>query len=183
MTVKRGKPRVVVSKCLLGGKCRWDGVPKPDERVLELAGSVEFIPVCPETGIGLGVPREAIRIVVSGKELRLVEKKTGRDLTDRMKRFAAETLGAFADIDGLILKDRSPSCGVRNAGVYSTRRSADTVSKTSGFFAKEAIRKFRGKPIVTEGRLASGPAREEFMRKICLSAGSRADRIRVGSKE
>ncbi|MBF0217618.1 MAG: DUF523 domain-containing protein [Candidatus Omnitrophica bacterium] len=174
----KNRPKVAVSKCLLGARCRWDGVPRPDERVMEIAGSVEFIPVCPETGIGLGVPREPVRIVSSGKEVRLIEKSTGRDLTDRMMRFASKTLGALADIDGFILKDRSPSCGVRNAGVYASRRSADPVRKTSGFFAKEAIRKFRGTPVVTEGRLASGPAREEFLRKITLSARGRADRIR-----
>src|ERR1700689_3950756 len=84
--------RIGVSSCLLGEQVRFDGGHKRSDFLTETLGRfVEFVPVCPEMEIGLGVPRESIRLVRDGKDadaIRLVGNKTGLDHTDKMNAFA-----------------------------------------------------------------------------------------------
>jgi uncharacterized protein YbbK (DUF523 family) len=82
------KPRVVVSRCIGFEAARWDGKIIVDKFIRSLNSYVEFIPVCPEIEIGLGVPREPIRIVKRGNELRLIQPATGLDFTEKMQQFA-----------------------------------------------------------------------------------------------
>ena len=78
------RPRVVVSKCLQFAACRYNGQMLNDPVVALLKEHVEFLPVCAECEIGLGVPREPIRIVQQGNELRLLQPATGHDATAAM---------------------------------------------------------------------------------------------------
>jgi uncharacterized protein YbbK (DUF523 family) len=80
------KPQVVVSKCLGFAACRYDGAMISDDFVRRLAAHVTFRPVCPEMEIGLGCPRDPIRVVLAGKELRLMQPATGRDVTEAMRQ-------------------------------------------------------------------------------------------------
>src|SRR5271154_5134987 len=116
------RPRVGVSACLLGENVRWDGGNKRDRFVLEVLGAdFELVPVCPEVELGLGVPRDPIDLVHSSGPTRLVNAKTGEDLTPRMERFAAERLEALAKLDlrGYVFKARSPSCGLSVGGLFA----------------------------------------------------------------
>jgi len=74
----------VVSKCLQFAACRYNGQMLNDPVVALLKEHVEFLPVCAECEIGLGVPREPIRIVQQGNELRLLQPATGHDATAAM---------------------------------------------------------------------------------------------------
>src|ERR1019366_9610855 len=80
--------RIGVSSCLLGEQVRFDGGHKRSDFLVEMLGRfVEFVPVCPEVDIGLGVPRETLRLVRDGNAAhvaRLVTNKTGIDHTDKM---------------------------------------------------------------------------------------------------
>ena len=112
------RPRVVVSKCLEFEACRWNGDMVSSDVVRLLKPHVDFHPVCPEAEIGLGIPREPVRIIVLQGEPHLVQHKTERDMTDTMRHFAGELFDALGEVDGFILKFRSPSCGLKDVNQY-----------------------------------------------------------------
>ena len=118
------KPKVIISKCLGFEACYYSGQMFNIDFVDKLGKYVEYHPVCPEMEIGLGVPRQTIRIVRSKdnkKELRLYQPKTEKELTEKMDGFSEEFLNKFDNIDGIIFKERSPSCGPKNVKVYWER--------------------------------------------------------------
>lgn len=133
------KPRVAVSACLLGQKVRYDGDHKHDLLISgELGAWFELVPLCPEVGIGLPVPRPPIQVTRQQDTLRVVGVDNPEvDVTDALKRHALEVEGA---IDGLILKARSPSCGVGSTPVY--QNGQDTGERTDGLFAAALHQRF-----------------------------------------
>src|SRR5512135_2740954 len=107
--------RIGISMCLLGEGVRFDGGHKRDAFLVDTFGRyVEWLPVCPEVDIGLGTPREPIRLARTGRDIRLVGVKSGADHTVAMRAYAdrkAEELAA-SDLCGYVLKKDSPSCGM-----------------------------------------------------------------------
>src|SRR5210317_341071 len=96
-SLDRSSIRIGISSCLLGEKVRFDGGHKHDRYLTETLGQYfEWVPVCQEVEIGLGTPRETIRLVQLGEDTRLVTTKTGVDLTDRMKEFSQKRVAALA---------------------------------------------------------------------------------------
>ena len=128
----RVKPVVVVSQCLGFAAVRYNGAMLQDDFVRALGEHVRFVQVCPEVGIGLGVPRDPIRIVGKGSERRLVQPATGRDVTAPMERFSRNFLESVEPVDGFILKSRSPSCGIKDVKVHANMEAAATIGKTAG---------------------------------------------------
>src|SRR5512140_1748762 len=106
--------RIGVSSCLLGKKVRYDGQHKRDPFLTEtLDPFVEWVPVCPELELGLGVPREPIRLVGRPEAPRVAER-SGTDHTAAMRAFAEARVATLAaeDLAGWITKKDSPSCGM-----------------------------------------------------------------------
>ena len=103
------KPRVGVSACLIGQPVRWDGTDKLIDHVAALAEHFELVAVCPEDEVGMGTPREPIRI---NRRHRLVGVKSNTDHTDAMIAWASKRLDELGPLDGYVFKARSPSCGV-----------------------------------------------------------------------
>lgn len=102
------KEKILVSACLLGIECRYDGKSKPNKKVLKLAKKKILIPVCPEILGGLPTPREPAE-----KRGKKVITKSGKDVTKQFEKGAREVL-KIAKILGIkkaILKQKSPSCG------------------------------------------------------------------------
>ncbi|RWZ58909.1 DUF1722 domain-containing protein [Halobacillus fulvus] len=175
-------PRVVVSQCLEFEEVRYNGAVIPDKTVQRMKPFVEFIPVCPEVGIGLGVPRDVIRIVDQGQE-RLVQPKTGEDLTDDMVHFAKEFIDSLPDVDGFLLKNRSPTCGIHDVKVYQDSQHGQVIGKTTGFFAKEILSRHSGLAIEEEGRLKNFTLRHHFLTKLFTLADFRDVRQKGRSKD
>ena len=111
------RPVVVISKCLGSEYCRYDGQMISCETAEKLRPFAEFIPICPECEIGLGVPRDPIRLV-NGRALRLVQPATGLDITEKMQGFVTDFLDKLQIVDGFILKSKSPSCGLRTTKLF-----------------------------------------------------------------
>ncbi len=165
------KPLVVISKCLQFDACRYNGQMISFDLIDRLKDHVLFKPVCPEVEIGLGIPRDPIRVVRVGTEFRLVQPTSGRDLTEAMSAFSAEYLTALSDADGFVLKSRSPSCGVKDVKTYRGPDNPNTTDeKTSGFFAAEVLRRFPHLAIEDEGRLMNFKLREHWLTKLFLMA-------------
>ena len=123
------RPRVGVSRCLVGDEVRYDGTHRLDETVIALLGPyVEWVPVCPEVEIGMGTPREPIQLVTSpdgvrslGERVRLVGVTSGQDWTERMHAWARDRARELAalDLSGYVFKARSPSCGIDHVVVHA----------------------------------------------------------------
>jgi uncharacterized protein YbgA (DUF1722 family)/uncharacterized protein YbbK (DUF523 family) len=167
------KPSVVVSKCLGLAACRYNGQVIPDRFVKELAAHVEFVPVCPEVEIGLGVPRNPVRLLSSAGKLRLVQPATGRDVTEAMGRFAEQFLASLGEVDGAVLKGRSPSCGIKDVKVYPAAARVGSTARGAGLFGGAVVARFPGLPVEDEGRLRNFKIREHFLTRLFALASFR----------
>ena len=160
------KPVLVTSKCFEFDACRYNGVMIPNNFVQKLEPFVKFVPVCPEVEIGLGVPRDVIRVVeVKGKKL-LVQPTTGKEVSKSMYKFADGFLNSLESVDGFILKSRSPSCGINNAKVFPNADNPVPIGKGPGLFAEKVLEKYPGVAIEDEGRLLNYNIREHFLTKL-----------------
>ena len=81
-------PRIVVSKCIEFDHCRYNGQMISSNLIKELKPFIDFLPTCPEVEIGLGVPRDSIRIVLKDDKKMLVQPATGKDVTEDMEEFS-----------------------------------------------------------------------------------------------
>jgi len=160
------KPIVVTSKCFEFDACRYNGVMIPNNFVQKLEPFVKFVPVCPEVEIGLGVPRDVIRVIErKGKKL-LLQPTTGKELSKSMYKFAQRFLNSLDSVDGFILKSRSPSCGINNAKVFPDAENPIAIRKGSGLFAEKVLERYPGIAIEDEGRLLNYNIREHFLTKL-----------------
>lgn len=157
-----------VSACLLGQEVRHDGGHKRCASVVEdLARVVELVPVCPEVEIGLGVPREPIRLEApnpaGGGGLRLVAPGSGRDLTERMADYAEQRVAALRALRlaGYVTKSKSPSCGLA-ATVQGGDRTAP------GAFISVLRARLPGLPIIEETELDDPAARAAFLAAVLV---------------
>jgi uncharacterized protein YbgA (DUF1722 family)/uncharacterized protein YbbK (DUF523 family) len=159
--------RIGISSCLLGEKVRYDGGHKHDRFITDtLGGYFEFVPVCPEMELGLGAPRETMRLEQADDGVRLVMNKSGVDLTAPMRDFAAARVRKLEseDLSGYILKSDSPSCGLLRVRVYA---STGMPSRTGrGLFAEALAERFTFLPIEEEGRLFDPRLRENWVESV-----------------
>lgn len=156
-----------ISACLLGQSVRYDGGHKLDPFLAETLGRfVTFVPVCPETECGLGVPREAMRLVGDPAHPRLVTIHSGIDHTQRMAAWAAKRVEELAreDLCGFIFKSRSPSSGMERVKVYTGEGAP--VKKGVGLFARAFMDRLPLLPVEDEGRLHDPVLRENFITRI-----------------
>lgn len=158
--------RVGVSGCLLGEAVRFDGNHKRDGFLVDALGPhVTFVSVCPEVGVGMGVPRETVRLVAGDSGPRMVAPGSGADWTDRMEAWAAARVAELAEMDlcGFVLKKDSPSCGLERVRVYD---GAGAQRTGRGLFAAALARAMPLLPLEEEGRLNDPALRESFVERI-----------------
>ena len=167
------RPKVVVSRCLEFDHCRYNGDMISSPVVAKLKEYVDFLPVCAEVEIGLGVPRKPVRIVLDRGEHRLVQPSSGKDVTEDMKTFCSRFLDSMEDVDGFILKFRSPSCGFKDVKVYSSAEGRGAVGKTSGYFGGAVLERYPLLPTEDEGRLRNARIKEHFLTKLFTFAAFR----------
>ena len=165
------RSRLGVSSCVLGAAVRSDGGHKHDRFLTDVLGRyVEWVPVCPEVEIGLPIPRDTLRLVGTPDAPRLVQEKTGEDLTARMERYAGDRVHALAelDLDGYVLKRASPSCGLFRVRVY--RDNGIPATDGRGLFAAALTAALPALPVEEEGRLTDPVIRENFIERIFVAA-------------
>jgi uncharacterized protein YbbK (DUF523 family) len=117
--------RIGISSCLLGERVRYDGGHKRDSFLADIFGRyVEWVAVCPEFEMGLGVPRESLRLVNEHGPVQLIAPNSGLDHTDLMTTYAEKRLTELEtqQLCGYVLKRGSPSCGMER--VRSIARSS-----------------------------------------------------------
>lgn len=159
--------RIGISSCLLGQPVRWDGGHKRDAFLTEqLAPFVEWVPVCPEIEIGMGVPRETIRLSTRDGELRLVAERSGTDWTEPMRAWSTRRVRRLDDLDlcGYVLKKDSPTCGMERVRVWNARGMAE--KRGRGLFAEALIAGCVSLPVEEEGRLSDPRLRENWIERV-----------------
>ena len=169
------KPILVVSRCLGFDCCRYDSQMVESPFMAALRPWAHLLTVCPEMEIGLGVPREKIRIVGKNTDkMKLFQPATGRDLTRQMQRFARGFVKQLDVVDGFLLKSKSPSCGLGTCKLFeSEEKEAKIIGRVSGFFAAEVERVFGAYPMTDEHRLEDDRRREQWLTAVFTLAAFR----------
>ena len=162
------KISIGISSCLLGETVRFDGGHKHDPYLTETLGPFfEYVPVCPEVGCGLPVPREAMHLVGTPENNRLVGIKSGKDYTEQMEAYCARAVKELRgrDLYGFIFKSKSPSSGLFSVTLYLPDGN-HTARRTSGLFARAITRAFPSLPCEENGRLHDPLLRENFIERV-----------------
>ncbi|MHB8535614.1 MAG: YbgA family protein [Sulfuricaulis sp.] len=158
--------RLGISSCLLGEKVRFDGNHKHDSYLTGTLGRVfEWVPVCPEVAIGLGIPRLPIRLAGARAAPRAVGVGDPRvDVTDRLADFGRRQARRLDDISGYVFKSRSPSCGLERVKIYQRGRAP--ASRGRGIYAAAFLAAQPWLPAEEEGRLGDPRLRENFIERV-----------------
>jgi len=168
MTINtQAKPKIGVSACLLGEKVRFDGGHKRDRFLTDLFGNfVDWVAVCPEMEVGMGVPRETVRLVGPPDDPKMIAEKSGRDWTSEMRRFSARRVAQLADqgLSGYIFKKSSPSCGMERVKLYD--KGGPPSRHGRGLFAAAVMQGLPLLPVEEEGRLNDLGLRENFIERV-----------------
>ena len=158
-------PRVGISECLLGHHVRYNGGHKRDPLLLDAFGEhVEWVPVCPEVEVGMGTPREAVRLVHRNGALRMLTIETGIDYTERMHEWSRRRIAqlAAADLDGYVLKSDSPSCGLEGIPLFE-----EGEGRTGrGLFAAALIEALPLLAVEDDRRLRHAQVRDAFVARV-----------------
>lgn len=156
--------RIGVSACLVGEKVRYDGGDKRDAYIADVLGrAFTLVPVCPEVGCGLPVPRPVMRLEGEAAHPRLVVIESHRDLTEQMLAWCQGKVRDLEqeDLSGFILKARSPSCGLC-VEVFSPEGKGCG----RGLFAAALTTNFPRLPVEEEGCFADAGPREVFIARV-----------------
>lgn len=160
------KLKLGVSSCLLGESVRYNGEHKRDSTVIDLLGQqFEAVPVCPEVELGMGVPREPVRLVANdASSERMVGSESGKDWTQAMVDFNSIKLEALRqqNLSGFIFKSRSPSCGPGNVPLHHEQEKSSTV----GLFAHALMQYFPSLPVIDEEALQDEIVRQDFVARV-----------------
>ena len=175
MTVEPPLATVAVSECLLGKNVRWNGDHNGDcwpRRTIQAL--FRLVGICPEVGIGLGVPREPIRLVGSPATPRAVAvRDSSRDHTTALQRFARSKAGLLDTVHGYVFADRSPSCGLAGVKIFAAN---DTFVRAGrGVFAAAVLTAHPDLPAVDAGTLNEHDALLRFVFAVARRAGQRND--------
>lgn len=163
------KPILGVSACLLGHEVRYDGGHKHQRFITDtLSEYFDFLPICPEVDIGLGVPRPTIQIrqINDDGDVRLINPRLeAGDLTAKMQTYANQRVADLGHLAGYILKKDSPSCGMERVPVV-INDSGHRVRQGVGFYALALQQRWPLLPVEEEGRLNDASIRENFFERI-----------------
>lgn len=188
MTLETEAPiRIAISACILGAEVRFDGGHKLSKYLRDTFGAyVEYVPVCPEMDIGLGSPRETLRLVRSGEEgqARLIARKSGGEYTRTMLAYARKKVAELADLDlqGAIVQKGSPSCGMERVRIYPEEGGTPS-RRGRGLFTQVLMERFPFLPVEEDGRMNDPKLRENFIERVFAYRRIRdlfASRWRVG---
>ncbi len=161
--------KIGVSSCLLGQEVRYDGGHKRDPYITNVLGQFfDFVPLCPEAGAGLGIPRPTMRLVRLPQGIRAVEiKHPDVDHSDVLSSYIDQVIPQLQTVSGYILKKNSPSCGMERVKVYHPDKPNLPPERDGvGLFARSLRERFPLLPVEEEGRLCDPVLRENFIERV-----------------
>jgi uncharacterized protein YbgA (DUF1722 family)/uncharacterized protein YbbK (DUF523 family) len=161
-----GKPTLGISACLLGSEVRYNGGHK-ESRLCNrvLSEYFDFAPVCPEVAIGMGIPREPIRLIgdpLAPRAVGTVSREV--DVTEPLAAYGERMAGELTDICGYIFMQQSPSCGLHRVKVYQDNGRPSEPGR--GIFAEAFCARHPNLPVEEDGRLNDPILRENFITRV-----------------
>lgn len=172
--------KIAVSACLLGEPIRYDKTGQRDRFITDKLGKyASFIPFCPEH-LAFGTPRETIRIVLEDEQKKVITVFSKADVTEAMSEAMAHELRKIQSepICGIILKSKSPSCGLGSTKYYN---GAMSKGKKDGLFATLCKEHFVDFPIEEEARLIDPWLRENFVMQLFAYGDAQALQKKIQS--
>ena len=136
------KKKAIVSACLLGELVRYDGQTKINNSVIEALKEYEIIPFCPEDPV-MGTPRERISVIKVDDEYKVLTDNTNIEVTTALKLQTLKVMEAHPDADIVVLKSKSPSCGLGTTPILNLSR--EELKKGNGVAAELFDEKFTGR--------------------------------------
>jgi len=162
--------KVGVSACLLGQEVRYNGSHKRSRYIQDvLSEYFDFLPLCPEMGIGMGVPRKPIRLITtSGNNEEGIEAALSEDnnvrFTEALKQYAHTQAKHLTDASGYIFMQKSPSCGYTRVKLY--HENGNPLEVAQGIYAAELDKVLPLMPKEEAGRLSDPMIRENFITRV-----------------
>ncbi|WP_095079718.1 DUF523 and DUF1722 domain-containing protein [Pseudomonas sp. Irchel s3h17] len=169
------KPKIAISACLMGAEVRYNGGHKASRLCSQVLGNyVECVPVCPEVAIGLGVPREPIRLVGDLRQPHAVGTLNPElDVTQQLADYGQQMAGELGDICGYVFMQKSPSCGLERVRVYHTNGNPQD-GGARGIYAQAFCARHPSMPVEEDGRLNDPILRENFLTRVFVYAAWQA---------
>ena len=157
---------VGISSCLLGQEVRYNGGHTRSKYcVNHLSRIFEFVAFCPEVAIGLGIPREPIRMIGAIDAPRVVGTVTTElDVTDALVDYAHTVAGQAENFCGYIFMKNSPSCGLYSTKIYNDKNNLP--GKHAGMFTRTLRQLLPLLPVEEDGRLNDAVLRENFIAQV-----------------
>ena len=157
--------QIGVSSCLLGHKVRHDGQHKYHWYISEILGKYfNYVQVCPESEVGMGVPRNTVRLIGDLKNPDMTDPKTGKNWTRDMNSYSKKKTSELKQLSGFIFKKGSPSCGVFRTKVYQD--NGIPLANGRGLFSSAFMKKYPLIPVEEEGRLSDHRLRDNFIGRV-----------------
>ncbi|MCY4563320.1 MAG: DUF523 and DUF1722 domain-containing protein [Gammaproteobacteria bacterium] len=159
---------VAVSECLTGAAVRYDGSDARSSFPHEaLDGVITCVPICPEVGIGMGVPRAPIQLVGDPDRPRVLGvEDPGVDVTSKLEAYARSRSRQLRRVYGYIFMERSPSCGLHSVPVHGTDGGEPVHATGRGAYAREVSVRHPRLPVEENGRLFEAAIRESFLARV-----------------
>ncbi|MDE1165050.1 MAG: DUF523 and DUF1722 domain-containing protein [Pseudomonas sp.] len=161
------KPKIAISACLMGVEVRFNGGHKESRLCSHaLAEHFDFIPVCPEVAIGMGIPREPIRLVGDPARPQAVGSvNPDLNVTQLLADYGRSMATQLDDISGYIFMHKSPSCGLERVKVYRDN-GAPQKDGGRGIYAQAFCAQYPDLPVEEDGRLCDAVLRENFLVRV-----------------
>ncbi|AZC26147.1 YbgA family protein [Pseudomonas sessilinigenes] len=161
------QPKIAISACLMGAEVRYNGGHKESRLCSQvLKDYFDFLPLCPEVAIGLGTPREPIRLVGDPAQPRAVgTRDSSRDATQALVEYAERMAVQLDDICGYIFMQSSPSCGLERVKVYQANGIPHRHAGR-GVYAQAFCARHPDLPVEEAGRLNDPVLRENFLTRV-----------------
>ncbi|MFJ2540437.1 MULTISPECIES: DUF523 and DUF1722 domain-containing protein [unclassified Pseudomonas] len=161
------KPKIAISACLLGAEVRYNGGHKESRLCSRtLSEYFEFVPLCPEVAIGLGIPREPIRLVGDPEHPEAIGTvNPAINVTQPLAEYGQKMAAELNDICGYIFMQQSPSCGLERVKVYHAN-GAPVNGGGRGIYAQAFCARHPDLPVEEAGRLNDPVLRENFITRV-----------------
>ncbi|WP_194789893.1 YbgA family protein [Pseudomonas sp. UFMG81] len=162
-----GKPRLAISACLVGQNVRYNAGHKHSDLCHDVLGEhFEWLPLCPEMAIGLGVPRDPIRLVGNPDAPMVTGSRDGSfDLSGPLRAYGEQMADELDDICGYVFMQKSPSCGLERVKVYQEDGHPARLGGRGAYAAAFCAQR-PDLPVEEEGRLHDPVLRENFISRV-----------------
>lgn len=161
-----------VSSCLLGHQVRYDGAHKKHPMIeSQLCSNFRCLPLCPEYAIGMGVPRQPIKLVQLEDTIHALGVNDNTlDVTGQLRAYGEFVAQQYPTLCGYVFKARSPSCAIGTVALFDMNENP--LGVTSGIYAQRVLQSIPGLPVIEESELTDKASVNRFIKRVIDYAAS-----------